>query len=163
MRNRSDDIALLLLRVATGVIFIPHGWSKVFGAGGPGVFAADLPAYGVPSFLGYIAAYAEMFGAVLLIAGLLTRIDAFLLACTMAAAALLVKLPEALYEVPPGWGKLLAGIRGMELELALLAMSLALVLTGAGRYSLDALLRIDERAGALFGKKKAAAEAAALS
>jgi putative oxidoreductase len=162
MRKRSDDVALLLLRVAAGAIFIPHGFSKVFGQGGPAAFAADMPTYGVPVFLGYVAAYAEMFGAVLLIAGLLTRVDAFLLACTMGVAAYVVKLPDVLYEVQAGQSKLLAVIRGLELELALLAMCLCLIITGAGRYSLDGAFGLDERATRLFGKKKAAAEAAAV-
>lgn len=158
--KKSTDIAALLLRLAAGLIFLPHGWVKVFGEGGPAAFAADLPGFGLPSFLGYVAAYAEVFGAGLLIAGFLTRLDAFLLACTMAGAIFAVKLPDVMAELQPDAIKLFAIVRGIELELALFAMCVALMLTGAGRISLDAVLGIDERFGSLFSKKKTAAEAA---
>ena len=140
------DAATLLLRVIAGLIFLPHGWSKIFGEGGASAFAADIAAnYHIPAFLGYLAAYAEFFGAVLLIAGLLTRLDAFLLAATMFVAAFIVQLPDALYEVPPGAIKLFVALKGIELPLALFAICLALMLTGGGRLSLDGVLRIDER------------------
>ncbi|HVR38816.1 MAG TPA: DoxX family protein [Thermoanaerobaculia bacterium] len=154
MRQICSDVAALVLRIAAGLIFIPHGWAKVFGEGGPGAFAAGLPDLGIPAFLGYIAAYAELFGGALLILGLLTRLDAFLLACTIGVAAFVVKLPDALYEVQPGQIKLFVVVRGLEIELALLAIAIALLLTGAGRISLDGLLRVDERVASLFRRKK---------
>jgi putative oxidoreductase len=159
MSRLTGDAALLILRIAAGLIFLPHGWPKVFGEGGPGVFAAGMTEnYGIPAFLGYIAAYAEVVGAVLLIAGLLTRLNALLLAGTMFVAAFIVQLPDALYEVPPGSSKLFVGVMGIELPLALFAICLSLVLTGGGRFSLDHLLRLEER---LFRRqKKTAAEAA---
>jgi putative oxidoreductase len=145
MRQHTADFAALILRIGVGLVFLPHGYAKVFGAGGAAAFAADMPGLGMPVFLGYVAAYTEFFGALLLIAGLLTRVDAFLLGCIMAVAAFKVQLPDALYEVPAGTSKFLAGIRGIELPLTLLAACVALLLLGGGRYSLDALLKIDER------------------
>lgn len=161
MSRLTGDSASLILRIAAGLIFLPHGWPKVFGEGGPGVFAADVAAnYGVPAFLGYVASYAEVAGAVLLIAGLLTRLNALLLAGTMFVAAFIVQLPDALYEVPPGAIKPFVALMGIEMPLALFAMTMALVLTGGGHFSLDHLLRVEER---LFRRKqKAAAEAAAV-
>ncbi len=162
MRKISGDLAAMVLRVGIGLVFLPHGYAKVFGAGGAAAFAANMPSYGIPRFLGYAAAYSEFFGALLLIVGLLTRLDAFLLACTMAVAAFHVQLPDALYEVQPGTSKFFAALRGIELPLSLLVSSLALLLIGAGRLSLDALLRTDERLVAIFSKKKTAAGAAAI-
>ena len=157
MNKIAGDVAALLLRVVAGLIFLPHGWSKIAGEGGSAAFAAGLAeAYGIPLFLGHLAAYVEVVGAVLLIAGLLTRLDAFLLAAVMFVAAFVVQLPDALFEVPPNAIKAFAVIRGIELPLAMFAMCFALLLTGGGRYSLDALLR------GMIGKKKAAAEAAAV-
>ena len=71
----------------------------------------------------------------------------------MAAATLMVKLPDALYEVPRGTSKFLVAMRGIELELMLMIASLAIVLLGPGRIAMDALI---------FRKKKTAAEAAAV-
>ena len=148
MRKWNFDLAVLLMRVGIGLVFIPHGYSKVFGAGGAAAFAADVPNYHLPVFLGYIAAYTEMFGAILLIVGLLTRVDALLLAGTMAAASFLVQWPDALVGLPPEANRFFEVMRGMELPFTLMIACLALVLLGPGRISLDALI---------FRKKEAAA------
>jgi putative oxidoreductase len=138
MRKWTTDVAALILRIAAGLIFLPHGWSKVTGEGGAASFAASVAEnYNVPFFLGYIAAYAELAGAALLMAGLLTRLDALLLAGTMFVAVFIVQLPDALYEVPPGSIKLFVVLRGIELPLAMLAICVALALIGGGRLSLD--------------------------
>lgn len=141
MARFATDAAALLLRVAAGLIFLPHGWSKVAGEGGAAAFAADIAAnYHIPAFLGYVAAWSEVIGGALLILGLLTRLDAVLLGCTMFVATFIVQLPDALYEVPPGAIKLFVAMRGIELPLALFAICVSLALTGGGRFSLDALL-----------------------
>lgn len=149
MPRMTTDAALLLLRVTAGLIFIPHGWSKIAG-GGVAAFASDIAAvYGIPAILGYVAAWSEVVGAALLIAGLLTRLDAILLAGTMFVAAFIVQLPDALYGVEPGATKLFAALRGIEMPLALFAICAALALTGGGRFSLDAALRLPDRLRAL--------------
>lgn len=158
MSKYASDVAALILRVAAGLIFLPHGWSKVAGDGGPAAFAADIAAnYHLPAFLGYVAAYAEVAGGALLIVGLLTRLDALLLAGTMFVATFIVQLPDALYEVPPGAIKVFVALRAIETPLAMFAICLALLLTGGGRFSLDALLRIERW---FAPKTKTAAEAA---
>jgi putative oxidoreductase len=143
MNRWSSDVSSLLLRLAAGAIFIPHGYSKVFGQGGPAAFAADLPSYHIPIFLGYVAAYTELFGAILLIAGLLTRIDALLLAGTMFVAVAVVQLPDALRD--PDTHGIGAVLHSIEFPLAMFAMTAVLVLLGPGRFSLDSLLGVEER------------------
>ena len=163
MSRVSSDIAALILRVTAGLIFLPHGWPKVAGEGGAAAFAADVATnYHIPALLGYVAAYAEVVGAVLLIVGLLTRLDALLLAATMFVAAFIVQLPDALFEVPPDAIRGFVVLRGIEMPLALFAMCLALLLTGGGRFSLDHALKIDARVAGLLRKKKTATEAAVL-
>jgi putative oxidoreductase len=157
MNRTAADAAALLLRVVAGSIFLPHGWSKVAGEGGSAAFAAGLTeSYGIPAFLGHLAAYTEVVGAVLLVAGLFTRLDAFLLGVTMFVAAFVVQLPDALFEIPPHAIRAFAILRGIELPLAMFAICAALLLTGGGRFSLDHALR------GFVGRKKAA-EAAALT
>lgn len=158
MNRIAPDAAALLLRVVAASIFIPHGWAKVAGEGGSAAFAAGMAeSYGIPLFLGHLAAYTELVGAVLLFAGLFTRIDALLLAGTMFVAAFVVQLPDALFDVPANAIKAFVVLRGIELPLAMFAICCALVLTGGGRWSLDTVLR------GVVGKKKAAEEAAALT
>ncbi|HEY8134200.1 MAG TPA: DoxX family membrane protein, partial [Thermoanaerobaculia bacterium] len=91
--------------------------------------------------LGYIAAYSELIGGILLILGLLTRIDAALLGATMFVAAFIVQLPDAVRDPDAaGKNKLFAAIRGVELPLSVLAAMIALLLLGGGKFSLDALV-----------------------
>jgi putative oxidoreductase len=141
MNSWRTDAASLVLRVFCGLVFIPHGVSKVFGSGGVAGFSQSLPSYGIPTFLGYVAAYSELVGGILLIVGLLTRISAALLAGTMFVAAFVVQLPDALHDPDnAGKNKVFAAIRTMELPLSILAAMFALVLLGGGRWSADALL-----------------------
>ena len=151
MNNWRTDVSSLLLRLAAGAIFIPHGYSKVFGAGGPASFASDLPSYHIPVFLCYVGAYAEFFGAILLIAGILTRIDAFLLAGMMFVAVVVIQLPDALRD-PDAHG-MAAVLHSIELPLAMFVMTAVVVIVGPGRFSLDSLLGIEAR---LISRKSAA-------
>ena len=146
MKKWTIDVSALILRITAGLIFLPHGWSKIAGEGGAGAFAADMATnYGIPFPLGHLAAWAEVAGSVLLIAGLLTRLDALLLSATMAVAAFVVQLPDATFGAAPGANRLFVAIRGIETPLAMMAICLALLFLGGGRLSLDHLLRLEER------------------
>src|SRR5688572_29485801 len=128
------------LRLALGVIFIGHGAQKVLGSfGGPGLakwltFPAPFP-FMRPAWLWMgAAAFAELIGGVLLILGLLTRLGAFLLFCTMLTAVIGVHWKGGLF-LPEGF----------EYALALLAGSLALLISGGGMTSIDLALSSGRR------------------
>lgn len=160
MPKLAGDLASLILRVCAGLIFLPHGWSKIAGDGGAGGFAADMAAnYGIPAVFGHLAAWAEVAGAILLIVGLLTRLDALLLAATMFVAAFVVQLPDALFGAEAGAGKIFVAVRGIETPLAMFAICAALLLTGGGRVSLDHLLGVETRAAALLPRRRVAGTA----
>lgn len=126
---------LLILRVALGIAFLPHGWMKLNPNGpmkGPGGFAAGLKQMSVPlpGVFAWIVALLETVGAGLLILGLGTRIVALGLAIDMLAAILLVKRgmqKVGFMDQKGGW----------EFEFALMAQALALVFMGAGSIALD--------------------------
>lgn len=103
-------------------------------------FAQSMPDYGVPLFLGYVAAYSELIGGILLIPGLLTRVAALFLAATMFVATFVVQFPDALHDPQASGPRSLAVIRGIELPLSMLAAMLALIVLGGGRFSIDALI-----------------------
>jgi putative oxidoreductase len=119
------------LRLALGAIFLAHGSQKVLGSfGGPGfnTFIAHPAPYPFmrPAWLWMgAAALSELVGGVLLIFGLLTRVSAFLLACTMAVAVFGVHWPH--FFAPAG----------IEYPMTLLAGCLALLISGGGALSVD--------------------------
>ena len=130
----------LPLRLTLSAIFIAHGAQKVLGSWeGPGFsrfISASAPySFMRPSWLWMgAAALSELVGGVLLFFGLLTRVAAFLLACTMAVAVLGVH-----------WPAFFASNRGIEYPLALFAMSLALLISGGGIASIDLALSSGRR------------------
>jgi putative oxidoreductase len=127
----SPSLALLVLRLAFGAIFIAHGAQKVFIFGFEGT-SGSFAEMGVPlaSIAGPAVGLLELIGGAFLVLGLGTRIVGVLLAIDMVVAAVLVHLPSGIF----------ASEGGYELTLALAAAALALALAGAGRVSLDALL-----------------------
>ncbi len=135
------SFGLLILRIALGVIFIAHGGQKAFGLfGGHGIegFASHMGNMGMPAFMAYVAAYTEFFGGIAVIAGLLTRLAGLGISCVMIVAIWKVHGPNGLFlngMCEPGKG------HGYEFAMALLAMALCLVFTGAGKISLDGFIR----------------------
>jgi putative oxidoreductase len=123
------------LRLALAIIFFAHGSQKVLGSfGGKGLSAwtsGQTPfSFMRPAWLWLgVAAISEFVGSLLVFIGFFTRLGAFLIACVMLTAIAGVH-----------WPHLFAKDNGMELPLALLAISLALVIVGGGQLSVDRAL-----------------------
>jgi len=127
---------LLILRLATGIIFLVHGWPKLNPNSpikGPAGFAGFLKQMGVPLpiFFGWVVAILETVGAVLLILGLGTRILAVLFAINMLVAILVAK--RRVMKV----GFSAQQATGWEFDFILGAVALSLLFTGAGNIALD--------------------------
>lgn len=120
------NIALLLLRIASGLVFIYHGSAILFGSfGGPGPqqFAAGMHA---PAVVGYLVGLAQFAGGLAVLTGIFFRIGAACIVVVMLGAILLVHLPHG-FNVGKG---------GMEYALTQLLVAAALLLTGPGAFSL---------------------------
>ncbi len=128
--DRQVNIGLTILRIVVGAIFVAHGGQKLFVFGLDGA-TAGFTQMGIPmaGLLAPLVAFVEFFGGMALIAGLLTRLAAFGLATTMIVAILQVHLPAGFFNPA-----------GVEFPLSLLGSSVLLVLTGAGKLSLDSLI-----------------------
>ena len=128
--RRQIDTALAVLRVVLGVTFILHGGQKLFVYGFDGVTGAfgqmGIPA---PGFFGPFVGFVEFFGGIAITLGLLTRLAALGVGATMVVAILTVHLKQGFFN--PG---------GVEFPLSLLAAAATLAITGAGVFSLDALI-----------------------
>lgn len=121
---RHGDWGLLALRLAVGVIFIYHGFDK---------WTMDTVGYIMP-----ILKYAEPIGGVALILGVLTQ---------LAALGFVIIMLGAIYMKASGFGQQpldvlgsFGGQGGWEFDLVILAGCIALLLSGAGRMSLDAVM-----------------------
>lgn len=121
------SLGLAVLRIATGVVFLNHGYQKLFkmGIGGVTGFFGNV-GVPLPGVMATLISLLEVFGAVALIVGFLTRPLALAFALDMLGAIFLVQMKN--------------GFSKYELEFVLLGASVALLFTGAGRYSIDAMI-----------------------
>jgi putative oxidoreductase len=120
------NIGILLLRVFIGAALMTHGIPKMFG--GLSGFTEGVAGMGIPApqLMAFLAAFAESFGALFLLLGVLTRPSAFLIACTMAVAAVGAHGGQPFAKQEMAW---------LYFFPALLFM-----LKGSGRWSIDFLI-----------------------
>ena len=129
-RDKVNDFGLLMLRIFLASILAYYGSQKMFGLfGGEGI-QGTISAFekqGFPQWLTMMAIVAESAGSLAVLLGLLTRLAAFGIACTMATASYEMLMMHMHYP-------------DAHLPLALCGIALALIFTGAGTFSLDYML-----------------------
>lgn len=128
-------VAALALRIPVGIIFAAHGAQKLFGwFGGYGLEGTGgwMESIGLTPgvLMAFLAGSAEFFGGLALIVGLLTRPAALALSVAMLVAIFSVHIQNGLF----------MSNNGYEFGLALLAASVSLLFSGAGKASVDNLL-----------------------
>jgi putative oxidoreductase len=124
--------ALLILRLWLGVTFVLHGSQKLFGwFGGGGIpgtsrFFEDV---GIRPgrFWAVLAGLGEFGGGILIGLGYLTQLAALVIIITMIVAIAAVAGRRGFWNDKGGY----------EYNLLIIAVSLALMLSGAGAYALD--------------------------
>ena len=124
--DRFQGFGAFVMRVVLGVIMVSHGYTKIIPKDALYNFSHMVVRMHLPLWLGYVAAFTEFFGGMLLIVGLLTRVAAFMTAIDMAVAIIKVHLHGGLL-----------GPNSFALPLALFSIALMLVFTGCGWLGLD--------------------------
>ena len=119
------DLGLLVLRVFAGVsLALAHGWGKVPPTEG---FMKGVQSLGFPAEAAYLTMVTEFFGGLLLAAGLLTRPVALAMMINFSVAGFLSHADDPYLR--------------KELPFLFLAVATMFVCVGAGRFSLDRLLK----------------------
>lgn len=128
--------AALALRIPAAILFVAHGAQKLFGSfGGYGLEGTGqwMASIGLePGYqLALLAGSAEFFGGIALLIGLLVRPAALMLSITMLVAIFSVHFANGLFMTNNGY----------EFALALLAISISLMFSGAGKVAIDNVLK----------------------
>jgi putative oxidoreductase len=143
-RRDLTSIGLLILRLGLGGFLAAHGWAKV-----QMVMGGEFEAFGDPIGLGSTASlllvtFAEFVCSLLVLAGLATRVAAVPVVITMGVAAFVAHGGDP-WTMGRGAELFMSGAAqswaSKQPALMFLIAFLALIFTGAGRYSVDGLLR----------------------
>jgi putative oxidoreductase len=128
-------LGYFIVRLALGACFIVHGAQLLFGAFGGGGVEGTTAMFGkmgmpAPRVMAILAGGTQFFGGLAVLTGILTRLASLGLIVVMLVAIVKVHLPHGyLLNSPTG--------QGYEYNVALIAMSLLLLLTGPGPWSVD--------------------------
>jgi putative oxidoreductase len=130
----------LVLRLTLGLVMFPHGAQKLLGWYGGFGFAGTMGFFTETMHLPWIVAFlvvvGESFGSIALLLGLLTRFTAASFIVIMLGAITTSHLPNGFFM---NWFGKQQG-EGYEYHLLVIGLSLALVITGAGKWSVDRLI-----------------------
>jgi putative oxidoreductase len=139
LMGTSNDVAFTILRFVLGVVFFAHGAQKMLGWFGGYGFHGTMGFFehiGMPAPVAFLVICTEFFGGLGLIVGLLTRIAALGIGGEMIGAIFIVHLPNGFFM---NWFGNQKG-EGYEYHLLVVAVAAALLLRGAGAFSLDRAL-----------------------
>ncbi|MEC4891000.1 MAG: DoxX family protein [Nitrospira sp.] len=135
--DTNDEWTGLILRLTLGLVLFPHGAQKLLGwfggfgfSGTMGFFTDTLH---LPWLVAFLVIVGESFGSVALMLGLLTRFTAASYIVIMLGAITMAHLPYGFFM---NWFGTQQG-EGFEFHLLVIGIALALLVTGAGRWSAD--------------------------
>src|SRR5208283_3371390 len=139
LMSTTSDVSLTILRLTLGIVFFAHGAQKMLGWFGGFGFQGTMGFFGhlgMPAPVAFLVICTEFFGGIGLIVGLLTRIAALGIGVEMIGAIFMVHLPNGFFM---NWMGSQKG-EGFEYHLLAIAIAAALLLRGAGAFSLDRAL-----------------------
>lgn len=135
-----DGWAGLILRLTLGLVMFPHGAQKMLGwfggfgfSGTTGFFTGTMH---LPWVIAFLVIVGEFFGSLGLIVGFLNRFVAASFVVIMLGAIVTTHLPHGFFM---NWFGQQQG-EGYEYHLLVIGMSLALMVLGAGRWSVDRMI-----------------------
>ena len=128
MKNSKINSALLVLRLSLGIMMLLYGFFKLFN--GVNEVGLMLTEKGLPYFISYGVIVGELVAPLMIIIGFRTKIGAILLAFTMVVAILLAHSNDIFsLNSHGGWS--------IDHQGLFLSGSIALVLSGAGKYAVS--------------------------
>jgi len=136
----NDNFSYWVPRVILGCVFLPHGAQKLFGWFGGFGFTNTMTYFtqttGLPWIIAFLIVMGESLGSLGLILGFFTRLSALGLICIMVGAIITVHIPNGFFM---NWFGKQAG-EGFEYHLLVIGMSIPLLVSGGGKYSVDMLI-----------------------
>ena len=136
----NDNFSYWVPRVILGCVMFPHGAQKLFGWFGGFGFTNSMTYFtqttGLPWIIAFLIIMGESLGSLGLIVGFFTRLSALGLICIMVGAIITVHIPNGFFM---NWFGKQAG-EGFEYHLLVIGMSIPLLISGGGKYSVDVLI-----------------------
>jgi putative oxidoreductase len=121
--NKFQPCGALALRIVLAVSLLHYGYQKVVPHGALQNFTREVAHLGLPYWLGYVSAFTEVVGGVMMILGLFTRFFAFLITINMLTALFTVAIHN--------------GFQSANYVICLAAIAIMLLFYGAGSFALD--------------------------
>ena len=132
----NDNFSYWVPRVMLGCVMFPHGAQKLLGWFGGFGFTNSMTYFTQTAGLPWAVIIGESLGSVGLILGFFTRLSAFGLICIMLGAIITVHIPNGFFM---NWFGKQAG-EGFEYHLLVIGISIPLLISGGGKYSVDGLI-----------------------
>ena len=136
----NNNFSYWIPRVMLGCVMFPHGAQKLLGWFGGFGFTNTMTYFtqtaGLPWVVAFLIIMGESFGSLGLILGFFTRLSAFGLICIMLGAIITVHIPNGFFM---NWFGKQAG-EGFEYHLLVIGISIPLLISGGGKYSVDSLI-----------------------
>lgn len=137
----NENTAATIIRIVLGVILFPHGAQKLLGwfggYGFDGTMGFLTGAAGLPWIIAFLVIILEFFGALALIFGFATRLVSVGIITLFAGIIFTSHASNGFFM---NWSGQLPG-EGYEYHLLVIGMSLALLVSGAGKWSVDYALQ----------------------
>jgi len=129
----------VILRATFFIVMFPHGAQLLLGWFGGYGYSASVGYFssiGLPAIVGFLVIFLEFFGSIFILLGLFTRLVSFASFFLVLGMVLMVHAPVGFFM---NWYGNLQG-EGFEYHILMIGLLLALISTGGGKPSLDAML-----------------------
>ena len=151
LATNSNNVAALIVRLALGIVIFPHGAQKLLGWFGGYGFTGTMGfltgMVHLPWILALLVIVIEFFGALFLVFGFLTRFAAFGMLANFIGIVITSHLQNGFFM---NWANTPGAGQGFEYHLLVIGMSIALLIAGGGKASIDAVLTKNSKSKSLL-------------